>query len=172
MIQSKEMHWWYPFENCVFISERPTNVSVDEVGRLHHSVRPAIEYSDGWKFYFWHGTNVPEDWIEKKNEVDPSTALTWQNTDQRTALAEILGWDKVLEKLNPKIIDRDEDPQIGELIEVDLPDSPGERFLRARCGTGKTICLCVGKEYNTALEANAATYRLPVDIIRKKEVRT
>lgn len=170
--QSIECHWWYPFDDTVVVSERPTKLDVDEQGRLHCANGPAIEYADGWKLYFWHGVNIPEDWIENKENLDVSIPLTWDNVDQRTAAAEIIGWDKVLDKLNSKVIDKDPDPEIGELIEVDLPGSPKERFLRAKCGTGKTICLCVGREYNTALDANAATYGIPVDILKIKEIRT
>ena len=170
--QSIECHWWYPFDDTAVISERPTTLEIDEEGRLHNANGPSIRYADDWALYFWHGVSVPKEWIEDTENMDVKIALQWDNVDQRSAAAEIIGWDKVLATLNPKIIDKDPDPEIGELIEVDLPDAPKERFLRATCGTGKIICLCVGSEFNTALDANAATYGIPTDILKMKEVRT
>jgi hypothetical protein len=49
---------------------------------------------------------------------------------------------------------------VGELIEVDIPDSGKERFLFVQCGTGREFALCVPPTMKTALEANAATYGL------------
>jgi len=58
--------------------------------------------------------------------------------------------------LNSKIINEDV-PHIGTLIQVDLPDAPGQWFLKYRCGTGRWFAESVNdKRYNTALLANAA----------------
>jgi len=84
----------------------------------------------------------------------------------------IIGWDKIISQLNPKTIDTDSDPMIGELLEVDLPDSPGELFLKVMCGTGRTFVLPVGKGFKTAIDANAATYGIDKNLMRQYEVRT
>lgn len=79
------------------------------------------------------------------------------NVEQRRAACEIVGWHNVLEAndLNPKIIDEDE-PSIGTLIQVDLPDAPEQWFLKYRCGTGRWFAESVNdKSFNTALKANA-----------------
>ena len=36
------------------------------------------------------------------------------------------------EELDARTIDRDSDPEIGELVEVNLPDAGKERFIRVR----------------------------------------
>ena len=54
--------------------------------------------------------------------LDPAIALTWENVEQRRCAAEIIGWDRVLNELPIRPIDTDPDPQVGALIEVDLPD--------------------------------------------------
>lgn len=82
------------------------------------------------------------------------------NMEQRRAACEMIGWDKILHELKAKTIDRDDDPEIGELVEVELPESGKERFLRVRCGTGRRFALCVPREMKTALEANAWTWNL------------
>jgi hypothetical protein len=101
--------------------------------------------------------------------------LTERNAEKRRAAAEILGWDKIIKALKPKTIDIDPDPQIGELLEVDLPDAPGERFIRVQCGTGRTFCLNVPPTMKTALEAQAWTWGddiKDIGAIRNYVVRT
>lgn len=163
--------WWMPFEDICICCERHSTLKRDENNDPHCEDGPAIAYPDGWKLYFWHGVSIPEEWIEDTDNVDPSLALTWENIEQRRCLAEILGWDKVISQLNPTIIDTDVDPQIGELIEVDLPDSGNERFLRVVCGTGRKFVIPVPPHVETALQANAMTYGLDPEIF-KVEVRT
>jgi len=104
--------------------------------------------------------------------LSPETALTWENIEQRRVAAEIIGWDRVLSQLSTKTIDKDGDPQIGELIEVTLPDSGQERFLRVTCGTGRQFALPVPPNMTSALEANAWTYGVEPDLIKAIEKRT
>jgi hypothetical protein len=114
---------------------------------------------------------VPREWVENKAALDPATALTWRNVEQRLAAAEIIGWARVLESLNPMVVDAD-DPEIGTLLRVDLPDAPGSQFLRVRCATGRTFCLPVPSEIKTALEGNSWTYDVPQVDIKQLEART
>lgn len=90
---------------------------------------------------------------------------------QRRAAAEILGWARILEELQPTVIDRNADPEIGTLLRCDLPDSPGEQFLRVKCGTQREFVLPVPPDVRTAQEANAWTYGLKGDEY-KLEART
>ena len=64
----------------------------------------------------------------------------------------------MIEQLKPTVIDADKNPLIGTLLRVDLPDSPGEQFLKVRCATGREFVLCVHPGMRTAREANAWTY--------------
>lgn len=164
--------WWWPHRDFIMVCERPVRINRDVQGRLHSATGPAIVWTDGWGVHAWHGTTVAAKWIEQGTALDPVEVLTHENVEQRRAGAEIVGWKNILAKLNPRIIDRDYDPQIGTLLEVDLPDAPGERFLQVRCGTGRDFVLPVPREYNTALEANAATYNVPPQLLRQIEVRT
>ena len=84
---------------------------------------------------------------------------------------EIIGWDKVIEQLKPTVIDKNEDPMIGELLEVNLPDSGRERFLKVLCGTGRTFVIPVPNHLKSANSANAWTYGLSVTEFAP-EVRT
>ena len=164
--------WWIPYDDIVYISERPVEINMDNENLLHSESGPSVMYRDGFSVYTWHGVRIPKEWIEDKDSLTPEMALKWENIEQRRVACEILGWDNILNHLNPVIIDED-DPEIGELLEVDIPDSGKERFLRVLCGTGRTFALPVPPEMKTALEASAWTYGLESDINNYiPEVRT
>lgn len=170
---AQSVNWWTPTEKYCFISDRPRVVKFDNERRLHREDGLAVEYSDGWGTAAWHGTRVPKNWILDKKSLTAKTALTWENIEQRRAACEILGWVNVLDELNAKVIDRDEDPEIGVLLEVEIPDIGKERFLKVQCGTGRTFALPVPPNMKTALAANSWTFGF--DDVRdflKPEVRT
>jgi hypothetical protein len=162
----------YMHQRFCIVSDRPAVCRKDEQNRPHCADGPSHLWRDGYALYFWRGTRVPAGWIEKRDTLDPVTALNWPNIEQRRAAAEILGWGRILGALNPRSVDKDADPFIGELLEVDLPGSPGERFLKVRCGTGRDFVLPVSRESRTALEANARTYRVDPSEYRQMELRT
>ena len=162
--------WWH--ENVLAISDRPEIIRRDDAGRLHSESSPSIAYRDGWALWHWHGIAVPEAWVVDKAALTPEVALGQDNLELRRAACEIVGWDRILTELGGSTIDRDIDPEIGELVEVNLPGSGKEKFLRVLCGTGRRFAIPVPREMRTALEANAWTYDLPIDLLKQKEVRT
>jgi hypothetical protein len=105
----------------------------------------------------------PSNWIQAPATIDPKLALTWSNIEQRRALAEIIGWGRVVDQLRTRVVDQDPDPAIGTLLDVVLSDFERVRFLRVRCGTGREFVLCVPFEMRTARQANAWTYGLEAD---------
>jgi len=154
---------WTPYDTTCYIQKRPTIIRMDndaEPPVLHCEDGPAISYEDGTEIYCWRGVTIPKEWVTDKENLKPETALTWENIEQRRAAAEIIGWHKVLDKLNAKVINADPDDEIGTLVEVDIPDIGKERFLRVKCGTGREFALPVPPELTTALDANAWTYGL------------
>lgn len=155
--------WIWSYEGLSICAERPvTQWTEAESPVLHAPSGPAVRFPDGWSIYVWRGTVVPREWIEEKERVDPTLALTHENVEMRRILAEIIGWTKVLEKLSPRIIHTDPDPEIGQLLEVNLPDAGPTRFLRVKCpaGQGREFVLPVPGEMQTARQANAWTYGL------------
>src|SRR5690606_37158721 len=164
--------WFCPFDGFVACVERPKKLTVDPEGNLHSETGKAIEYRDGWGLSFWRGTHVPDEWLTHKDTLDPAIALTWENVEQRHAAGQIIGWDKVLAQLNPRVLDRDPNPHFGELLEADLPGIGAQKFLRAKCGTGRDVVLMVSPEARTAVEAGAMSYRVPVEVYKQQEFRT
>ena len=158
-------------EFCI-ISDFPEVIKKDEQNRPHCENGPSHRWRDGWSLYHWHGVKIPAEWIEKKEGLTPTIALTWENIEQRRAACEILGWSRIIDELKPKVIDEDGDPEIGTLIEVMIPDSGAERFLKVLCGTGRTFAIPVPREMKTAIQASAWTYGIDDLNTYKPEVRT
>jgi len=170
---SRQCEWWWPYEGICFVSEKPMQVNWDgEV--LHSETGPAVLYEDGYAVYSWRGTGIPSEWIESPKSLTPEMAITWDNVEQRRCIAEILGWHNILidPRLNARSINKDQDPQIGELIEVDIPDVGTERFLKVVCGTDRDFALPVPPETKTALDAQAWLNFCTTEDILKLEVRT
>lgn len=158
-------------EFCI-VSDFPTVLKVDAENRPHCENGPSHQWADGWSIYHWHGVKVPAEWVEDKASLSAKTALTWENIEQRRAACEIVGWARILKELKAKVIDADGDPEIGTLLEVDLPGSGKERFIRVVCGTGREFALPVPPTTKTAIEGNMWTYGLSADMKFVPEVRT
>jgi hypothetical protein len=169
---AKYCGWWSPYKDCVIMQDRPSSIKWDDQKRLHCEDGPSIEYRDGFSVYSWHGVRVPKDWIEDKSSLTSHIALTHENVEQRRAACEIIGWDCILTELNAQTIQKDENPEIGELVEVDIPDIGRERFLRVKCGTGRQFALPVPPDMKTAQQANAWTYGFDDPEDYQLEVRT
>lgn len=156
---AKECGWCLFFDDLVVITRRIGDGKFDEENRLHCEDGLAIVYEDGDGVACWHGQRIPKEWILDKSTLTPDVLLHWDNVDQRRCACEIVGWANVLKLLDSVVIDKDVDPTIGTLVEVDVPDSGKERFLLALDpNVDKMVGLHVPKEMKTALEANSWTY--------------
>jgi len=159
LIKSIGWTWWH--ENVLALSDRPKHIKRDDAGRLHCENGASIEYRDGWALYHWHGVSIPKEWVTGKKPT-AKEAITWQNIEQRRAACEIVGWANVLKELNSKVIDKDSDPEIGTLLEVDVPDSGKELFLQVLCATGREFAVCVtNSNAKTALQAQQWMFPVP-----------
>ena len=157
----ESVNYVWPNKSFVMVCNRPKFIKKDEQGRLHSQTGHAIQYRDGWGISAWHGTVIPDIWITDPLSLTPKIALQQENLDKRRAACEILGWHRILTELNAVSINKHESEMIGELFEVDLPDSGKERFLVC-CdyagGKKRTFALNVPLEMRTAHEANALTW--------------
>jgi hypothetical protein len=159
-------------EEFCMVSDFPEVIKVDAENRPHCTDGPSHRWRDGWSLYHVHGISVPAEWIEDKASLTPQVALTWNNIEQRRIACELVGWERILSEMDACTIDKDEDPMIGELVEVDIPDVGRERFLRVLCGTQRRFALPVPPNMRTALEANAWTFGLDEKSFIKPEIRT
>jgi hypothetical protein len=134
-----QCEWWWPFEGIVFASQRPLVVRKDDAGRLHGEYKPALEYADGYKLYAWHGTNLPDDWVENRLTMDPSIILKTENVELRAAGLQCYGLGRMKDKIGKLISDSGE-PTMGAVWDIEIPGLPETgRFLSARCPRNEEI---------------------------------
>ena len=172
--------WIYPYEGVCVATERPTACLVDENGQAHAEGGPAITYPDGFHVHAWHGTRVPAKWIEDPKGTDPAEVLAVENVEQRSTGAAIIGWPRMAEKLDRRVIDGDPESDIGALVEMTLPGLPDPgRFLMAKCPRNGTICEGVprasdidGLPIDTAIAAQAWRDCLPAAEYTHPAIRT
>jgi hypothetical protein len=144
----------------------------DDQQLLHCPNGPALIWGS-WQAFYWHGTEIPKEWVLDTANVPVATALNHPNIEQRRCFAEIVGWAKVLEQLKPEVLDEDldENGNPRQLLLVDLPDAPKEKFCRVICGTGRTFAIPVSPTALTALDAIAESYGVPPDVYKLVERR-
>ena len=179
--------WWWPFKDFVMVSERPIEVHLEEIGprgfgshRLHCETGPAISWSDGYALYFWHGVRVPE-WVI----VSPSVELIngEKNSEVRRAGIESLGWPIYIMDVGLKLIHSEADPgnYPNQLELYDVPEQLFDEPIRVllmtngspdRSGSQRQYAETVPDSINTAAEAAAWQYRVPVEIYRQLVRRT
>ena len=165
--------FYWTLDGICFASERPSEIHLDDEGRLHCETGMSIKYAGtGWGLFQWHGTQVPGEWILDRAKLTPKVALKQENIEQRRAACEILGWSNILTELKAKTIDRDNDPEIGELVQVKLPDlREPAKFLRVRCGTGREFAIGIPPHINKALDAQAWIAGLDPSEFQRPEIR-
>jgi hypothetical protein len=165
--------WVLADDDTIYVVDRPSLIKFDDQERAHCENGPAIQYPDGFSVYIWHGQRVPQSWIENPEELTEKEFLHHENAEMRRAACEIVGWAKVLEKLNAVVINEDDDPEIGTLLEVDIPDIGKERFLKVLCGTKREFAMPVPPDMTTAIQAQAWMLGFDsVDEFMPPEIRT
>ena len=70
--------WWWPLDEAVVLTDRPTELHRDDEHRLHNEFGPCIAYADDFKMFAWHGIVVDEHVI-----VAPETITVAEIEDER-----------------------------------------------------------------------------------------
>jgi len=167
-------------EKFCIVSDFPAEIHIDEQNRPHCETGPSHRWRDGWSLYHWHGVKVPEHWIEDRHNLSASEVLQEENVERRMAGCQIIGWAKVADQLDRRILDGDPDSDVGALVELTLPGLPEPgRFLMAKCPRNGTICEGVppvsdidGLPINTAIAAQAWRDCLPASEYTHPAIRT
>lgn len=119
---SKNAFWWYPFDGVCFVCDRPDFIGKDTETRLHDENRAAVEFSDGWKMWYWHGVEVPEQVITTPETLTVTQIQQEQNAEIRRVMLERMGWDKYLSQSSAELIHAD---GYGDLYRAAIPgDEP------------------------------------------------
>ncbi|MEG4518439.1 leucine-rich repeat domain-containing protein, partial [Microcoleus sp. AT9_A5] len=109
-----------PFEKFCYVCDRPRHLRFDSQNRLHAEGEPAIEFADGWNFYYYHGVELPEEYGEvHPNQWQSQWLLTEDNAELRRVLIEGIGYDRIIQELSAKQIDSWQEYALLQIDEAD-----------------------------------------------------
>ena len=165
-------HGFLVKDEIAYVLRNPIEINLNADGIIHSTTSPSIRFANGDSIYTINGVDVPGEWVEG-NTPDLLEILKWKNQDQRNAACELVGWDKILEVADSKLIDEHDNPQIGQLLRVTLPDTGPELFIKAQCGTGRPVAMCVtASKARTAQDAQNWIWSMPNGVNYQPEIRT
>ena len=85
---------WYPYENIVVVCDRPVAIHLDDNQQLHHESKAAIEFSDGWGVYRYHGSYLPEKVITSPETITLEDIQAEVNPGIRRVMIERYGQER------------------------------------------------------------------------------
>ncbi|MEG3923502.1 leucine-rich repeat domain-containing protein, partial [Microcoleus sp. T3_D1] len=144
--------WIFPFEKICAVCDRPRHLRFDSQNRLHAEGEPAIEFADGWNFYYYHGVKLPEEYGKfHPNQWQSQWLLTEENAELRRVLIQGIGYDRICQELEAKQIDS---WQEYALLQIDNADVEPICLLKMTCpSTGFIHALRVPPNLTSAREA-------------------
>ena len=117
--------WNYiTFDNAILICKLPTRVLKDNNDRLHSVQEAAVQWRDHNDDYFIHGVGFDKDLWQRARGMDARQILQLDNIEQRFAVLEDFGAERLLSELEAKLIDSSE--RGNELFRIYgvIPDTP------------------------------------------------
>jgi hypothetical protein len=83
MIIAESCSLWWPLEDRVLLCERPTLMHLDSEGALHCADGPALQFSDGFSVFSWHGLTVSRQLIEQPETIADEQIKREKNSRMR-----------------------------------------------------------------------------------------
>jgi hypothetical protein len=176
--------WYWVFRDFVMVADRPRVLHLEQAGpagtrshRLHCATGPALAWPDGWALYYWHGTPVPADLVERGWDIP--RILGEANVEVRRCAVERLGWDRFvvdagLRPTGPAVPDPGNPDQTLTLYDVPerFLDRPARVLLCTngtpeRDGTRRRYGLVVPTHLSDPVAAAAWTYDWPENTYRQ-----
>jgi hypothetical protein len=153
--------WWWPYERAAVLTERPSRLHRDNLGRLHHADGAALSYPDGWALHAWRGMPIPPALAAELPHVTAERIRKERNAEIRRVMLEHFGFERYLRESKAKRLHSDE---CGVLWRVELPgDEPLVMVEVVNStpepdGSRRTYFLRVPPETTRAREAVAWTF--------------
>lgn len=139
------------FENMAFVCVRPSVVKTNQNGDLHCEDGMAIQWQDGFGFYYLNGVEMEESHVMTSAEnLDVKEIVNEKNIEVRRELIRKIGMERFIQKTGAKVLDRKGD---YELLSVRLSDEvPDARYLKMK-NPSIGVYHVEGVEGNTVQEA-------------------
>ena len=182
---AKSCGWWWPFENAVILTERPTQIYRDADHRLHNDTGSALLYPDGWGIWAIHGLRMDRKIIEAPETLTAAEVRDERNAEirrhmldrykglrgaeaQRAWIQDLrlmpISVEDITEKLQPSALtmwrlSHGDKPCECKLYKAKVPDDEDLAILMVTCtSTLKEVSLRVPPTIKTAAEARAWTF--------------
>ena len=126
------------------------------VYELHGNGAPAVEYPGGLNLYYWENVAIPERMGQVNCEQwQPRWILDEDNAEVRRVLIREIGYERMLQQLDAKVLDTWRE---YELLQMQVPDMPvAYKLLKMTCpSTGAIHVLRTPPDMDTA--ENAITW--------------
>ena len=144
--------WWYPFENIVFISDRPQEINKNTRGQLHADLKPALLFRDGYCLWMLNGISMPKEIVlTPAEELNSKILINNKNAEVRREIIKKIGYSRILKDLKAKNLDSWRE---YELYRIDNVDVEPINLLKMICpSTGSFYALRVPPDITKANEA-------------------
>ncbi|GAA3133068.1 DUF6745 domain-containing protein [Nonomuraea salmonea] len=114
---AEQAGWWWPYERVAVVTERPVELHLDDLGRLHRAEGPALAFADGFALHAWHGMPVPAGFGAAMTALTPERIRAEPNAELRRAMLEHFGPERYLAESGAEPLHSDE---TGVLWRVEL----------------------------------------------------
>ncbi|MHC5911944.1 MAG: DUF6745 domain-containing protein [Nostoc sp.] len=145
--------WISPFEKFCIVCDRPLHLRFDNENRLHAEGEPAIEFTDGYSLYSYHGVILPEKYAKIPPQQWQATwLLTEENAELRRVLIQGIGYARICQELQAIELDTWQEYTLLK-IDADVDEEP-IYLLKMTCPSTSFIhALRVSPNMNSAREA-------------------
>jgi hypothetical protein len=100
--------------------ERPSRLSVDAEGQLHNSIGCALQFRDGWESFAWHGTFVPDRFLQFAIKKDVTEIFYEPNVEIRRMMLEMYGLEAFIKDSGAQKVQED---KCGALYRQEFGDN-------------------------------------------------
>jgi hypothetical protein len=111
--------WWWAFQDVVILTDRPTELHRDELGRLHRGGGPALAYADGFALHSWRGQPITAEFSAKMAAPSAAVIREEPNAELRRMLLEHFTYERFVAESGATPV---QDDEAGRLWRIELPD--------------------------------------------------
>ncbi len=137
----KGIYYFIPENDKALICMLPKKIQLDDQKKFHSLTKPAILWHDNKGKYYIHGVRFSKVLHEKisKRTITPKEILAIKNIEQRYIALKHYGFDKLIDKLPSKLIDKSK--RGNELYEIEIDDQLTAKVIKYKCPSTDRVYL-------------------------------
>jgi hypothetical protein len=112
----EQMGWYNLLPNVCIVSDRPCILKFDNQNKIHMDGAPAIEFSDGFSIFAFHGTILPKKYGQiPSNQWNPLWLLEKTSDEMRRTLINGMGFELIRNSFHLKEVDELENYRLWQV---------------------------------------------------------